>query len=427
MKKILTMLLAMLMTAALCGCSGLADIELPPLPTVTTELAEATASPTEAPSPEPADAAGQNVMVSIKRNMQQAYDPQNGTQLILSFSYDTPTVYIEGGDGAAAAINERIALMDETYYTGNDYGEGQGTGYNNMLTMAEDNYNYVVHSAIEGAMLEMVSSRTVSVERIDSQVLTLLYNDYTFTGGVHGNYGNMGCSFDVSDGRLLSLEDLSGDYEGLAAFLLDYMVKSVENDQALAERIDLGLFDEGAEYTDILAPLLRQGSWYFDGDGLVIFSDLYEISSYAAGPIFFTIPYDELNGHVDDKWLPAEISADGSMEVISGDAMVDGSMTIVDKLVVDAEGEQLYLAAKGRVCNVRISGGDYVDSFYVTENLWSSSHMEDSALQLVCTIPEGMPDLRISYENAEGEQTLYLSRNGTDGSPVLTAQVEPVG
>ena len=134
-----------------------------------------------------------------------------------------------------------------------------------------------------------------------------------------------------------------------------------------------------------------------------------------------------MNGHVDDKWLPAEISAEGSMEVISGDAMVDGSMTIVDKLVVDAEGEQLYLAARGRVCNVRISGGDYVDSFYVTENLWSSSHMEDSALQLVCTIPEGMPDLRISYENAEGEQTLYLSRNGTDGSPVVTAQVEPVG
>ena len=97
-------------------------------------------------------------------------------------------------------------------------------------------------------MLELVSSRTVSVERMDDRVLTLLYNDYSFTGGAHGFYGDTGSSFDVETGKLLSLEDLSGDYDALAAFLTDYMVNTVENDPELAQRIDLGLFEEGTAY-----------------------------------------------------------------------------------------------------------------------------------------------------------------------------------
>ena len=423
MKRILALLMMAVFTFGLCGCEKISSIELPPLPTVTPEAAEPSASPSAEPAAQTETESAHGLIVSIKRTTRQAYDPQDGSKLILTFSYDTPTVYIEGGEAAAAAINEQTALMEDAFYTGNGYG----TGYNDMLTMAEDNYNYVVNAGIEGGILELVNSRTVSVERMDDRVLTLLYNDYSFTGGAHGFYGDTGCSFDVETGRLLSLEDLSGDYDALAAFLTDYMVNTVENDPELAQRIDLGLFEEGTGYAEILAPLLRQGAWYFDGQGLVIFSSLYEISSYAAGPIVFSIPYAQLQGHVDDRWLPGEIQGSGSLELAAGGEMLPDNTPIIDKLDVGAEGESLYLIARGSVKNLRIAKGEYVNSFYVTENLWNCAGMENCALQLQCLIPEGMPNLRVSFDDAQGSHSYYLSHSGLDGSVILTDTVEAVG
>ena len=423
MKRIHALLLMAVFTFGLCGCEKISSIDLPPLPTVTPEAAEPSASPSAEPAAQTETESAHGLIVSIKRTTRQAYDPQDGSKLILTFSYDTPTVYIEGGEAAAAAINEQTALTEDAFYTGNGYG----TGYNDMLTMAEDNYNYVVNAGIEGGMLELVNSRTVSVERMDDRVLALLYNDYSFTGGAHGFYGDTGCSFDVETGRLLSLEDLSGDYDALAAFLTDYMVNTVENDPELAQRIDLGLFEEGTGYAEILAPLLRQGAWYFDGQGLVIFSSLYEISSYAAGPIVFSIPYAQLQGHVDDRWLPGEIQGSGSLELAAGGEMLPDNTPIIDKLDVGAEGESLYLIARGSVKNLRIAKGEYVNSFYVTENLWNCAGMENCALQLQCLIPEGMPNLRVSFDDAQGSHSYYLSHSGLDGSVILTDTVEAVG
>lgn len=428
MKKIFSLLLAGVMIIGLAGCEQLSNVELPPLPTVTPETTEASPSPspTAEPTPEPEQESAGAVTVNVKHTLQQAYDPQNGTELILSFSYDTPVVYIEGGEETAAAVNERIALMDEAYYTGNEYDGMQGTGYNNMLTMAEDNYRYVVETGAEGVPMELASDRSVSVPRIDSQVLTLLYNDYMYTGGAHGSYGYEGYCFDLSDGHLLTLEELSSDYEALSAFLVDYMVQMVESDEELAQRIDISLLPEGSGYAEILSPLLREGSWYFSSDGLVIFPDLYEISSYAAGIVEFVIPYDALTGYVDEKWIPVLAEGSGSIELIKAEDMVDGSTPIVDKLVVSQEGAEFYLVARGSVSGLTVTEGDYADKFYPSSTLWSCSALEDGALQMVCPLPEGMPEIQISYRNDQGQQQFYLTVDG-EGSPTLTDNVEAVG
>ncbi len=428
MKKIFSLLLAGVMIIGLAGCEQLSNVELPPLPTVTPETAEQSPSPspTVEPTEEPVQETAGTVTVNVKHTLQQAYDPQNGTELILSFSYDTPVVYIEGGEETAAAVNERIALMDEAYYTGNEYDGMQGTGYNNMLTMAEDNYRYVVETGAEGVPMELASDRSVSVPRIDSQVLTLLYNDYMYTGGAHGSYGYEGYCFDLSDGHLLTLEELSSDYEALSAFLVDYMVQMVESDEELAQRIDISLLPEGSGYAEILSPLLREGSWYFSSDGLVIFPDLYEISSYAAGIVEFVIPYDALTGYVDEKWIPVPVEGSGSIELIKAEDMVDGSTPIVDKLVVGQEGAEFYLVARGSVSSLTVTEGDYADKFYPSSTLWSCSALEDGALQMVCPLPEGMPEIQISYRNDQGQQQFYLTVDG-EGSPTLTDTVEAVG
>jgi hypothetical protein len=94
---------------------------------------------------------------------------------------------------------------------------------------------------------------------------------------------------------------------------------------------------------------------------------------------------------------------------------------------VNAEGEQLYLVADGSVRNVAVSSGHFADSFYGTGNLWYCSSLDSSALQLVASIPEGLPDLQVSYYDAEGQHLLYLTHSGEDGSVILSDSVEAVG
>lgn len=423
MKKLAGIVLSLILIFALCACEVVDGVKLPPLPTPTESAPEASAVPSETPqeSEAPAAEAERHVIVSMARTKMEEYDPQNGTMRILDFSYDTPTVFIEGADEAAAKINEFTAMLDEAYYTGESYGDGAGTGYMNMLTMAEDYYNLHTNAEIEGGMEPLSCSRTVSVTRADENALSLLYNDYSYTGGAHGIYGSRGYVFDTQSGERLALEDLTDDYAKLKDFLVDFMVAEAEGDADMAERLNQ-MAD--ASYAEMFEPLLRAGSWYFAQDGLEIFSDVYELSDYASGPIAFTVPYEKLAGLIDERWMPKTAQGSAAFRVIAPGEMQDGSTEIVDKLTVDGEGAELYLAAEGTARDVRITGVEYSGAFYETGLKWYCSCMEDSALQLVAAMPEGTPKLKLSWTDADGGHSALISQSSEDGGYTLAGEDE---
>lgn len=444
MKKITAIILALALMAALCGCgslNNLKNVELPPLPDANTQQTE--------PSPEvtaeidttnsiPESALPQHVIVSMEKHSEEHYDPQNGDTLILSFSYETPRVYIEGRPEASNAVNEYIATVDETYYTGNDYGIGEGigdyamSGLNGMLEMATDNYSYAVENGVTDMPLEFSSSRTGRVERIDSRVLSMVYTTYTYTGGAHGNYFDTGYTFDTESGEYVTLDMLSGNFDELKAFLADYMIGlyTADKDGYYSARVFADMVTDG-DVNAAIAALVRDGSWYFSEDGMVIYSTIYELGPYAAGIVDFVIPYSDLAGHIDDKWLPAERTAEsGSLTLKAQSDIADGSIEIIDKVTVDAEGEALCLEADGTVYDVRLASVDYSDRFYETAQLWACSYMSDCVLQLDTMIPDGMPDLMVSFRDASGAQTrLLLTQSGENGAYILMndSDIEAVG
>lgn len=442
MKKFFVAALAACLAFSLCACTeleSLKDIELPPLPDVSATEAPAaeTESPEESAEPVTADpAAGEalsnRLTVNISTTALEEYDPNTGEELILSFAYAEPHVDIQGRDAASSAINEYLGLLAETYYTGNDHGVGSATGYNLMLQQAQDNYSYVYGTGAEGVPLEFVSSQNVRIERADSSLLSMVYNSYEFTGGVHGNSVERAYVFDTETGERLSLSMLTDDYdgeEGLAAYLTGRMLEKAASDEYYSERIDPNTLPE-EQYETAFAGLLRDGSWYFDQEGLVIFSDLYEFGPFAAGMVEFRIPYSELEGRIDEKWLPAERAGQGSFDLKPLSQVEDGSMEMIDRLALSQEGEELCLVAQGTVYDVKLSQVDYTDGFFETAQLWYGSYMRDCALQLVTLIPEGMPDLLLSYKTGDGaEHRLLLSENGQDGSPQLVEEssIEAVG
>ena len=72
---------------------------------------------------------------------------------------------------------------------------------------------------------------------------------------------------------------------------------------------------------------------------------------------------------------------------------------------------------------MRIYSVEYADfdsRFYVTAQHWYCSYMNDNAIQLVTMIPDGIPNLMISYFDAQGVMhSKLVSQSGMDGSFLL--------
>ena len=99
-------------------------------------------------------------------------------------------------------------------------------------------------------------------------------------------------------------------------------------------------------------------------------------------------------------------------------------------VTVSDEGQELCLVSLGNVYDVKLSQVEYMDRFYETAQLWHCSYMNDCALQLKTLIPEGIPNLMLSYATADGaSRSLLISQSGQDGSFTLVEEgsIEAVG
>lgn len=441
MKKIYSILLAMALALSLCACAG---VELPPLPEVT-DRPEATEAPDgqipEQKEPDPTapvveqgsaaapSALNSAILVSFQNTTREAYDPEEGTQLILNFSYDTPVIRMEDRPEAASRINQAIAMLDESFYTGKEYGDGGSGGYNYMLMLAEDNYTYVRDSGSD-LPLEYSCTRGARVTRVDQKVFNPVFSYSQYTGGAHGNYSDESYVFDTESGERLRLEDLTSDYEGLKSFLVDWMLDKAVNDPDIADCI----YPDTDEQTlrEQLTALLRDGSWYLDDKSLTVFPTLYEIGPYAAGIIEFKVPYEQLRGRIDDVWFPVPAETDGSISVMPLEELGNGTTEILDRIVANESGTELALVVRGTVSDVRLSGvyyEDFTDSFYELSQIWLCTKLSDCAVQLVSVVPEGLPNLMISYRGENGEvQNKLLTQSGLDGRFLLIDDnIAPVG
>lgn len=443
MKKLISMILCLSTAFALSACAELDAIrntELPPLPTpevrateepAPVEIESAPEASRETPKPAisalPVDVTGAEIgdrVIIYSKKTTENLDAPDGS-LILSFSYVTPTVRIDERPDAAKAINEQLVLFDEAYISGN----GSEGGKNHLLEEALDNYTYV-HD--KGAELNttFTSARTVKSLRADGSVLSFRYWTSVYTGGKSGSYSYYGYNFSTQTGEKLTLDKLSPDVETLKSALGDRIISVAREDEELYSKIAQNDFDADSA----LRALVREGNWYFDGDGMVFFPEFGELMPEENSFTMFTIPYELLAGVIDDRYLPAVRKGTSELEVLPLDEVEDGTVWSIDRLAL-SEGDELYLKISGTAYDVTVSNFYYVDEadpadrFYETERHWYASFMTDCALQIRTAIPGGMPDLMIAYTDADYvEHRLFLSENSDNGHVTLVDDsIEAVG
>lgn len=186
---------------------------------------------------------------------------------------------------------------------------------------------------------------SVSTERMDENILSVLQVDSTYSGGAHPNYAQIAYNMDLNRQAQLSLADVIR--EGKDRELLNRLLNELE--RRLSDLENFGLF---ADYQTTVASYFEDPDltpyWYFSSDGLVIFFNCYEIAPYAAGIIKVEFSYDSLSDVLLPEYIPeAKAAGEGSAILLDepGNRIV---------LTVPSEGDVFYIGAAGVLYDVKI-------------------------------------------------------------------------
>lgn len=127
---------------------------------------------------------------------------------------------------------------------------------------------------------------TMDVVMNDSGFLCISTLGYSYTGGVHGNYGLSHATFDMTTGRELNLADFTNPgFEKRWAELGAVEIRSSMGQKPNSPLTESGLFEDTLE--------LNQ-NWFLTPGGIGFSYDPYEIASYGRGIVEFTIPWKSI-------------------------------------------------------------------------------------------------------------------------------------
>lgn len=334
------------------------------------------------------------VIVTFQEDKKQ-FEDEDGA-LLLTVDLGQAGVMIAGKPDASEAINQAL----EQCFGGNS------AGMERYLKLAQD-------SRKESEDFQsFVCSRELKTGRVDGAVLSLICKDLAQTGGPHPNWAASAVNFDVETGAELTLADLGPDEAALRQRVGRNLQMQVQQAAAAGQ-----YYDDAEEQA---LELLDERLWYFSEDGLTVICNPYLIATHAAGIQWFTVPYDDLDGVLDPKWLPQkqETRPDGAMELSVGRGEAE-----VRAISLDEPGERLCLTARSPVDAVRlvqVSSADGVTWEIQKEHLYVSWLQTGESIAVIASIPDTMPNFAVAWQGQNGMWNFYgICQSGKDGSVFL--------
>ena len=400
MKKILSFILIMILCIALFGCTA-----VPSLPSETAAPQDSAPAPSGEGTPTPAGnddtdevslpeeaGSGQIIIKIYNSDIQEYYAPDDSGKLLLSYVCEKPAVEIENNEYATDTINNYFNDLDEEYYTGENRGHGNvfGPGFNQMRQKALDNYSIAIDYDTD-IRLDLVFSHYVDILRCDNRVISFVFTDYLYDGtSSSGEYYKYALCFDVFSGELIDIKT-SGDYSKIR--------KTVNRNVA--------------EYSELTYDV---GTWYLDGTGLT-FILKNEEGNYKTS----AVPYEAFSNvgsafmTAPGKYLPGTVT-------VADTAAENSDLPILDRIDADPVGAQFFLTVEGTVYDfklINVQYSNYEEMFYSKNVYWMTNYISDARIQLSLDIPDGMPNMMLSYTSEGVEYSRFITQSGYDGHVIL--------
>lgn len=200
---------------------------------------------------------------------------EDGTELYTNIC-NYPTVEIDGNPEAAELINADIMERVDAFKNSSE-----------IQRAAKEDYElYPEYFNSYGDWL------FIGAPRADTDVISLVMEYESYSGGAHGNLVNVAVNYDPNTGDILSFSDLSDNVAQFRINTLEYNQKTAATEEYAESLFTTDSITNG----ELENVLYAEDKWYFSDEGLVFISDPYMLGPWAAGTIEFTIPYEELVG-----------------------------------------------------------------------------------------------------------------------------------
>ena len=319
--------------------------------------------------------------------------------------YMSPTVFMSQRSEAADAINETLSSMAAKYST-ETYQSNYGL------------YTQNIGDGTASGLSAFSMRRTIRTERTDSAVISLRVVDRASLGTTD-TLNISGTVFNSQTGEELKLADLGESSEKIVNTVSEKILISFNEDS----KYENVFFNEG--YSDTIKSLVSDRHWYLSSDGIVIIANPGEIADAEAGFYEFTVSYDDLEGVIDEKYIPSDDrdGSDGDINVVFASENDNDNLTMLGS-EASSDIKSLLLTASGNIYDLDIYTISYnsgSNTYSLTKQVLACSDISDGAALAVNTELTGMsPSMVVRFTLGDGTRETRLLALDANGAVTVT-------
>lgn len=297
MKRYPALCLAALLTLSLSACGSTAG------PSSTSIVSEASSAPV-ASQPQPPTVTLSKETVNFQSD--------DGKVVLLSSEWNTAAVSIPGNESAQTAVQSDLDQILKAFLSISQESRQKAE------VLYQEEEPIVDNSAYPALYHALNITRT----RCDGDVISLVIDETSYTGGAHGSDYRYARNYDTATGQVLRLSDLGDGVGDVAGDIIVSFINQIHDKD--------GLFFNKVKKSD-LKDLVTDDLFYFNRNGLVFIAGQYSFQSYAEGIVEFTISYDDLKGILRDAYNPGggvtQCATDLGVYTFQKDGSLDTSRT----------------------------------------------------------------------------------------------------
>lgn len=147
-----------------------------------------------------------------------------------------------------------------------------------------------VEKAFPDRKMAMQSYFNYSVKRNGNGLVSIVSDDYQFSGGAHGSTLQTSCTFDPATGTVFDIGDLFNENADFITLISDRISKQMKEQ------------DRGNTLVSFRAIQAKQ-DYYLENDTLVIYFQQYEYYPYAYGIPEFSIPLSDFGNALKERFI----------------------------------------------------------------------------------------------------------------------------
>ena len=228
---------------------------------------------------------------AVRRDIYEDECPAEDGTVLLRVRYELPHLDIVPEMSDDGAVDTQMLSVQQTFNTEMErQRSAQVSSFDTLCDAAKEDYSYISENGLDWNAY--VDEMTMDiVYQTDGGLLSIFASAYCHTGGAHPTNGFGTWNYDLNEGKFLQYSDFTDDEEAFRAVVAKEILAQIDEE---------GIAEDLFEDYEASVQELSYAEVYFHEAGMIVSFPEYILGPHAAGLQIFTVPYETINGVMND-------------------------------------------------------------------------------------------------------------------------------